>query len=755
LAFALRPGGPAVRLLDAARSAPCFEQLELEPLGHEASVALLAEIPDPALRERLAREAAGSPFFLGELARVASRSGDGLPGTVLAAVGQEVAALPGSSRSLLEGAAVAGDPFDPELAAAAAGTRLDPDALDRLVAADLVRASGSGRQLAFRHPLIRRAVYDLVAPAWRLGAHERADGELERRGAAVIVRAHHVARFARPGDAAAVALLSQAAEAAARSAPTIAARWYGAALRLLADSDRDGRLALLVPFAGALSSAGQLRESRNALEQALGLLEPGEPRWLELSVICARVETQLSRHLDAQERLLAVRAAAPRERAAALDFELAAGAFHQGRVSELRGWADPALEAAVEADEPLLQAGAAALAALGAFWTGDAHRSAACLDRATALLSELDDRALTSQLTVAAYVGIAQYLAERFADAAATAGRAVALCRRGGHGQPVVTLLGLRAKAQMHLLELDAALQAAETAEEIARLQRLPHALHFALWARALVHDQRDERDDAERCAREGARLTGQLEPTKRTRTAACDFAALDHDPERAIREMTASAGPQLERADPTWRSWLLLRLVRAMIATGATDDAHELAELALAHTAALQLPAGAARAACAHAEALLARGQSADAAALATHAATSAERIPAPLDALDARLLAGRATATAGQIDVATAMLKQTAADADRHGALRVHRAAAQQLRRLGTRTPQALTPGPLTVRERDVADLVAGGHSNKEVAATLYLSEKTVANTLTRVYAKLGLRCRSQLARALPSEP
>jgi len=53
------------------------------------------------------------------------------------------------------------------------------------------------------------------------------------------------------------------------------------------------------------------------------------------------------------------------------------------------------------------------------------------------------------------------------------------------------------------------------------------------------------------------------------------------------------------------------------------------------------------------------------------------------------------------------------------------------------------------IDARERDVAALAARGHSNKQIAGALFLSEKTVANTLTRVYAKLNVSSRSQLAR------
>src|SRR4051794_27787702 len=120
LAFALRPVEPASRILHASRTAPHSMLMSLAPLAHEASLALIGHVSDAGLRERLAREAAGNPLFLQELARVARDPGEMLPPTLLAAVRLEVGALPAAARALLDGAAVAGDPFDPELAAAAA-----------------------------------------------------------------------------------------------------------------------------------------------------------------------------------------------------------------------------------------------------------------------------------------------------------------------------------------------------------------------------------------------------------------------------------------------------------------------------------------------------------------------------------------------------------------------------------------------------------------------------------------------------------
>jgi DNA-binding NarL/FixJ family response regulator len=48
------------------------------------------------------------------------------------------------------------------------------------------------------------------------------------------------------------------------------------------------------------------------------------------------------------------------------------------------------------------------------------------------------------------------------------------------------------------------------------------------------------------------------------------------------------------------------------------------------------------------------------------------------------------------------------------------------------------------LTGRERQIAELVAGGRTNKQGAAALHLREKTVENGLTRIYEKLGVRSR-----------
>jgi DNA-binding CsgD family transcriptional regulator len=79
--------------------------------------------------------------------------------------------------------------------------------------------------------------------------------------------------------------------------------------------------------------------------------------------------------------------------------------------------------------------------------------------------------------------------------------------------------------------------------------------------------------------------------------------------------------------------------------------------------------------------------------------------------------------------------------------GAARWAEKARSELGRIGgRRREEGLTPA-----ERRVAVLVAEGRTNREVAAALFLTERTVASHLSHVYAKLGVRSRTELAREL----
>ena len=434
---ALRPRQAPPRLgaaLDAAAARGEAERVELAPLSEAEADELVGE-RGPEAGVRLYRESGGNPFYLEQLLRGGS-----------ADVGPAAAMTPDDARR--RGArracgprwrarspgcrrwrarcstppAVAGEPFEPDLASAVAGVEEDEAlaALDELLAADLVRPTTVPRRFRFRHPIVRRAVYESAAGGWRLGAHARAAEALEQREASAALRAHHVERAAKPGDEAAIAVLTEAGHASAARAPASAARWYEAALRLLPDDpDSFGRrLELLVPLAQAQGSAGRLVESRDALLELLRLLPPDltEMRG-RIAAFIARIEHPLGRHGEARamlERALGELPDPDSREGVALRIEMAADHFFLSDFEAMRDEAEDALQAARAVGDPLLVAfaashlgsalsnlGRAAEAGVGVRRGGRAHRRAgrrpvrgAARDVLVAGLDRAGDRAL-------------------------------------------------------------------------------------------------------------------------------------------------------------------------------------------------------------------------------------------------------------------------------------------------------------------------------------------------------------------------
>ena len=95
---------------------------------------------------------------------------------------------------------------------------------------------------------------------------------------------------------------------------------------------------------------------------------------------------------------------------------------------------------------------------------------------------------------------------------------------------------------------------------------------------------------------------------------------------------------------------------------------------------------------------------------------------------------------------------LDEAVAEFERLGAALWAKEARAQRARIGGRAPSG---GKLTPTEHRVADLVVEGLSNKQVAAALFVTPKTVETQLSRIYAKLGIHSRAQLARRLAREP
>src|SRR5215472_11666896 len=239
IALAVRSRQTPERLaapIERAHREGVLTRIALGALNPAEARAFLGETLDPTQAAALYEESGGNPFYLQQLARALDLTTGGasaaaelslaidVPSAVAAALTEELALLSKPARLVLEGAAVAGDPFEPELAAAAAAVpeAAAMDAVDALLQLDLIHPTDVPRRFRFRHPLVRRAVYQAAPGGWRLGAHERCAEALVARGAAA-ARAHHIERSAREGDLAAVATLRQAGDETARLA--LGRRW--------------------------------------------------------------------------------------------------------------------------------------------------------------------------------------------------------------------------------------------------------------------------------------------------------------------------------------------------------------------------------------------------------------------------------------------------------------------------------------------------------------------------------------------------
>ncbi len=125
-------------------------------------------------------------------------------------------------------------------------------------------------------------------------------------------------------------------------------------------------------------------------------------------------------------------------------------------------------------------------------------------------------------------------------------------------------------------------------------------------------------------------------------------------------------------------------------------------------------------------------------------------ERAASPFERARTQLAYGAALRRAKRRADARAMLTDALEAFDALGAVLWAENAAAELARIPGRTRSS---GELSETQRRVAELVAGGLSNKEVAAKLFITVRTVEANLSNVYAKLGIRSRTELASRLAS--
>jgi DNA-binding CsgD family transcriptional regulator len=221
-------------------------------------------------------------------------------------------------------------------------------------------------------------------------------------------------------------------------------------------------------------------------------------------------------------------------------------------------------------------------------------------------------------------------------------------------------------------------------------------------------------------------------------------------------RGETEAAVALLERclgddAGPARTATVLALLVEALIGLDRPDAAAAPSQRLAALGATEPLGRAAALAKVAAGRVAAARGDPTTAADHFHVAVPVLDRLGLAFDAAQARLAMARVLAPRSP-QVAVVEARAALAVFDAIKASTYADTAAELLRSLGDRARSVpRIPGPLTRREREVAELVGRGLSNPEIARRLHLSPRTVGHHVAHVLAKLGLRNRAELAARL----
>src|SRR5512133_808535 len=765
--FALRPHQAPERLaaaLSRARRTPTLRRVELGALTQDEVRQLLGESVDPGGADVVYSECEGNPFYVEQLARslartagsvVAPLTGLAVPPAVAASLAEELALLTEAARIVLEGAAVAGDPFEPELAAAAAATAEAEamNAVDELLQLDLIRTTNVPRRFRFRHPLVRRAVYGATAAGWRLGAHERCAKALAAQGAKAAERAHHVERSAREGDSAAVAVLREAGASATRLAPESAARWFAGALRLLPQTaPAEERVELLLARAGALGAVGHFAQSHAALLDAVELLcEQPSALCTTVTTACAEVERLLGRYELAHERLVGALRGLPEPtspESVGLLIELTLNEFYRARYDVMHFWAERAVNAARAVGEPALIAAALAMPALAHSMTGETELARRHRAKAAALVDGLSDDELSLRADAAAWLASAELYLDLYAEADTHASRALKLDRVTARGDPFFRVYQILPRIWYVRGKLSESAELLDGAIEAGRLLGASPALAGNLFNRSAVALAVGDVDVAVAFAEEAAELTHGLKDGFVTAWTAVRLASVRLETGQAARAvellLDRAGGEQLTLIPGSWKGYCLDLLTRCRLALERQAEAERAAAYAEEWASTVQLPLATAWARRATGAVELARGNPVAAAEHALASAASADEAGAPIESALSRTLAGRAFAEAERTTLAIAELRRAAAELDACGALRYRDAAELELGKLGQRVHRRSSPGKadgtgieaLTSRELEVARLVVERKTNPEIAAQLFLSQKTVETHMHNIF-------------------
>ncbi|HXV57547.1 MAG TPA: AAA family ATPase [Gaiellaceae bacterium] len=764
LAFAARRlGAEGVVLLFAAREEEVgvlddagLLELVVPPLSGAAARELLA-VAAPGLRpdvaEMVLETAAGNPLALFEIPRALAAAGGGeapvgepLPaGDVLErAYTRQLEGVPAQVRRALVVAAAA-DPDEAEaLLRAVPSVGAEPVDLDWAERAGILSLAGGVR---FRHPLLRSAVYHRASAVDRRAAHSALAEALGVSGNGHRVAWHRALASSTPDEGVAAALARAAEDARTRHAPSAAARAFERAADLTPEPQ--ARASRLLAAAESHVLAGRALRGLELLGRALP--DARDPSLLvHLHTVRGRTLISIGRAMEAHALLTGEAARlepVDPERAAALYVEASYASFVSGRPVAALAAGERALALAERAGgaETLLAATLSLAQAL--ILVGAVERGAQALEAGLGALESADPVAAAQPLLAAAsFLGVLGQEEESRAICLRVVAALRSLSAPGLLCLPLATLAHL----EWRLGRWQEARAAGEEAVELGRSGGLEGYRAFALTGLARLEGSQGNLARGRALAGEAlavSQQTGTETGVPYALGAIVHAALTAGDAGEAItrgRQLARFYAERGYRAPGTfqWHG----DVIEAHVVAGQVEEAERLLQAFTEEADATGHPW--ARAVAARCRGLVAGEDAFEAAfgdALRLH-----DFYRSPFERARTELALGERRRRARRRTHARAPLRSALAVFEALGAAAWAERARDELRACGAR-PRRRAPeaaDALTPHELRVAQAVARGAKNREAAAELFLSPKTVDFHLRNIYRKLGVHSRTELA-------
>jgi DNA-binding CsgD family transcriptional regulator len=717
--------------------------LSLGGLHNLLSERLNRTFPRPTL-VRIAEISRGNPFYALELARAFDgppRADAELPAGLAELMRNRIGRLDRDAGRVLLAAACAAQPTV-ELLAEATGNTVERvlDLLEHVETNGIVGIDGS--RVLFTHPLLAHSVYtDATRPDRRRMHRTLAEIVTEPE-----LRARHLALAAVSEDPATLQALDAAAEVARRrGAPAAAAELLEMAFRLGGDDPVRRLRAAEHHF-----EAGSTDRAMEHLDATVERLPPGPILAMAL-ILRAGLRIYDNRFAIAArllEQALEAAGDVPKLRLRTLLLLCMARGMAGDFDASTRAASD-AVRIAEEIGRPALLSQALAVKVYTDLQFGNMFDEAA-LRRAV----ELEDPDYNGPIMFRAHVVNAVSMAHigRLDEAAVLIGDARHRCDERGAESDLMAIAGWSTMISIWRGRFEEAAGYAEEAVERAEQLGGESMLVMPQTVRAAAHSYLGRFEEARADARGAYECAVRCESERMTEWPLMTLGFIEVSQGNYAEALTVMA-PLIAMFDRIPGTEIMSSMhvpdaVEAMAALGRLDEAEplvtEMERNGRAHDRPWMLAVGARCRAMVQA----ALGDVEAAERTARQALTEHDRLPMPFERARTELLLGQLQRRLRQKDLASGTLGSALRTFESLGTpLWAGRARAELARtNVGPGGRAALTPSELRV-----AELAASGMTNRDVAAALFISPKTVEHNLGRVYRKLGIRSRAELGRLM----